>query len=107
MCVLIAGIFFAGLEMLGFATRASAADAKPANDPSRRFFEQYCYPCHAGVEPKGDFRVDTLSPDFADKANREKWLSIVEQLNAGTMPPQGKAHPAVDEAKALAAWIDG
>jgi cytochrome c5 len=110
MGVMIAGIIAGGrLGPIGTATRASPADAKPTDDPSQKFkfFEQYCQACHAGAEPKGDFRVDSLSQDFAHKENREKWLNVVEQLKSGTMPPKGKPRPAHDETKALIEWIDG
>jgi mono/diheme cytochrome c family protein len=104
LSVLIAGIVSAGL--IGSATRAYAADAKTTDDLSRRIFEQYCQTCHTGTKPKGDFRVDTLLPDFADKDIREKWLKVVEQLKKGAMPPEGKPRPAAEEAKALVDWID-
>ena len=91
MRVLIAAIVSGGLGLIGSPTWASAADARPADDPSRKFFEQYCQTCHTGTKPKGDFRVDTLAQDFADKVNREKWLNVVEQLQTGTMPPTRKA----------------
>src|SRR5262245_25491095 len=103
--VLIAGVVSGCLALVGPATRASA-DARPTEDPSRKFFEQYCQTCHSGAEPKGDFRVDALSPDFADKESREKWQAVVEQLKTGTMPPKGKPRPAADEAKVLIEWID-
>src|SRR5687767_7722119 len=77
MSVLIAGIVSCCLGLSGSATRASA-DAKPPADPSRKFFEQYCQTCHTGAKPKGDFRVDTLSQDFSNRENREKWLNVVE-----------------------------
>src|SRR5262245_44033056 len=85
LSVLIAGIVSGGLGLIGFATRAAADDAKPTDDTGRRLFEQYCHTCHTGAMPKGDFRVDTLSQDFADKDSREKWLKVVEQLKKGTM----------------------
>lgn len=107
MSVLFAGIVSGGLGLIGSATRAAAAEDRPTDDPSRKIFEQYCQACHSGAKPKGDFRVDTLSHDFADKENREKWLNIVEQLKAGTMPPKGKPRPPAQEAKALTDWIDG
>ena len=107
MSVLIAGMVTVGLGLIGSATRASAADAKPTDDLRRKFFEQYCQTCHTGAEPKGDFRFDSLSQDFADKENREKWLNVLEQLKTGTMPPKGKPRPAAHEAKALTDWIDG
>ena len=97
------------LGLIGAAAQASAADAKPTDDPSRNFFGQYCQNCHAGEKPKGDFRIDALSQDFADKNNREKWLNVVEQLKTGTMPPKatGKPRPSAEEAKVLTDWIDG
>lgn len=104
--LLIAGIVSV-LGLIGSATRASAEDAKPTDGPTRKFFEQYCQTCHSGEKPKGDFRVDSLSQDFSDKENREKWLAVIEQLKTGTMPPKGKPRPAADEAKTLTDWIEG
>jgi mono/diheme cytochrome c family protein len=104
--VVIAGLASCCLGQIVSPTRAPA-DTRPMGDPSRKFFEQYCQICHAGAKPKGDFRVDALSQDFADSENREKWLNVVEQIKTGTMPPKGKPHPAANEAKALTDWING
>lgn len=107
MRVLITAIVSGGLGLIGSPTWASAANDRPADNLSRKFFEQYCQTCHSGTKPKGDFRVDSLAQNFADKENREKWLNVVEQLKAGTMPPKGKARPAAKEIQALTDWIDG
>src|SRR5436190_6902290 len=107
LSLLIAGIV-SGLGLIGSATRTFAVeDAKPTDGPTRKFFEQYCQTCHSGEKPKGDFRVDSLAMDFADKENREKWLNVIEQLKTGTMPPKGKPRPTADEAKVLTDWIEG
>src|SRR5687768_16059030 len=83
--MLIVGVVASsGVGLIGTTTPASADDPKPTDDPSRRFFEQYCHACHAVEKPKGDFRVDSLSQDFADKTNRDKWLNVIEQLKTGT-----------------------
>ncbi len=105
MSVLIFGIVSCGLAMIGCPIRASATE--PTDDPSGKFFAQYCHGCHAGAEPKGDFHIDTLAQDFADKENRRQWLNVVQQLRAGTMPPTGKPRPAKDQTKDLTDWIDG
>src|SRR5438046_10532797 len=55
MSVLIAYIVSCCLGLTGSATRASEG-AKPTDDPSRKFFGQYCQACHTGAQPKGDFR---------------------------------------------------
>jgi mono/diheme cytochrome c family protein len=98
-----------GLTLIGSATPAFADNVttRTADDPSGRFFKQYCHACHDGAEPEGDFRVATLSPDFGDKENRAGWLRVVEQLTAGTMPPKGKPRPSAEERKTLTDWIDG
>ena len=39
----------------------------------------------SGNKPKGNFRLDSLSPDLGDKANREKWLTVLERVKSGEM----------------------
>jgi len=96
MCMIVAGLSSGG------ATRAIGADAKPAADPvAGPFFAQHCQACHSGKKPKGDFHLDNLTPDLGDKANREKWLTVLEQVKSGVMPPKEKPRPAAQEVKAL------
>ncbi|MCO6458666.1 MAG: DUF1592 domain-containing protein [Pirellulaceae bacterium] len=105
--MMVAAIVLGGLARCGLTARASAADATPADHLSRKFFAQYCHACHAGAEPKGDFQVDRLTPDFSDRESLAQWLNVAEQLKAGTMPPRGKPRPADHELQALTKWIDG
>ncbi len=99
------GIVACVLTFLGWAMPGSAA-AQRTKDPSRKIFEQYCHRCHARSKPEGDFRVDHLSLNFTNKANRRTWLRVVEQIKSGTMPPAGEARPDDDETKALVNWIE-
>src|SRR5262245_44697206 len=85
--LLIVGIACGSLAAIGTATEA-APDAKPSGDPAKQFFAEHCKGCHAGAKPKGDFRLESLTPDFADKDNRLRWLAVQKQLKAGTMPPK-------------------
>lgn len=71
----------------------------------RPFFEQHCVKCHSGEKPKGDWRIDELTPDFADKASRERWEGVLEKLEDGTMPPKAKPRPPAGEVQALTDWI--
>src|SRR5437667_11894058 len=107
MCVLIVGLVSGGLGAIGPATRTSGADAEPADDPARPFFARHCQSCHAGPKPKGDFRLDSLALDFNDKANRERWLAVLEQVKEGTMPPKEKPRPPAQEVQTLSDWISG
>ena len=87
------------------ATCASGADAKPDADPVRPFFAQHCQVCHEGTKPKGNFRLESLSHDFDDEANRGRWLTVLEQVKEGTMPPAEKPRPAAKDVETLAGWI--
>ena len=91
----------------GAVVGARADDLKPTKDPARQLFGQYCQNCHKGTKHKGDFQIGSLSDDFADKANRERWLTVREQLRAGKMPPEEKPQPPGDAVQAVLEWIGG
>src|SRR5204863_5221585 len=99
-CGLMAAIVFGSFTSLGAVARADEPDGKPA-DVYRQFFAQHCQACHAGDKPKGDFRVESLTQDFSNRANRKRWLAVLEQLQEGTMPPAAKPRPPAQENKAL------
>ncbi len=70
------------------------------------FFAKHCRSCHGGSEPKGEFSLAALKPDFDDQVNRERWLRIVEQLRGGSMPPKENPQPTADEIAAVIVAID-
>ena len=76
-------------------------------EQGRAFLAKHCLDCHGEKEPKGKFRADQLSADFADQAARERWLTVLKRVQGGEMPPKGRLRPAADEIDALAAWIGG
>jgi len=71
----------------------------------RAFFAQHCEKCHSGTEPKGDFDLKSLAPDFSDKKTRGHWLAVLDQLQSGDMPPEDKPRPPADDLKAVMEWI--
>src|SRR5262245_1643872 len=81
--------------LLGAWTPAqpSEPEAKSVSEPAKAFFAQHCQTCHSGTKPKGNFRIDSLSTDFGDRASREKWLTVLEQVKSGAMPPKDKPRP--------------
>ena len=82
-----------------------ADDVEPLVAPARQLFEQHCQECHGGTKHKGDFQIESLSGDFADKANRERWFAVFEQLKSGEMPPDEEPRPAAEEIQAVVDWI--
>jgi len=70
-------------------------------DASRSFLKQHCFECHGPKKQANNLRFDTLGNDLAKKAEAEVWQGILDQLNAGTMPPKGKPRPDAKEAASV------
>lgn len=85
---------------------APAAAAVAVADPASIFFARHCSECHSGPKPKGKFALESLTFDFADKTNRERWHSVAEQIDSGTMPPEGKPRPTAHELAVVKKWIE-
>jgi hypothetical protein len=81
------------------------AQTAATEDSSTAFFAKHCQACHGGLKPKGGFHLSRLSPDFNDKTNRERWLSVLEQLQTDAMPPKEKPRPSAKETRAVTDWI--
>lgn len=84
---------------------ASGGLTLAAEDPARALFSEHCEKCHSGQKPKGDFKLSSLTADFADRKNREQWLAVLEQLQSGEMPPEEKPRPAAKDLQAAVDWI--
>lgn len=76
-----------------------------SESPGKQFFTEHCDNCHAGVKAMGGFTVASLSDDFTDKQNLERWLNVLEQLKDGNMPPKEKPRPPVNDAQRVVDWI--
>lgn len=85
------------------ATLGSAAEV---DDPRKQFFTQHCANCHSGVDSKGDFAFANLRGDFTDKQNLASWMAVLEQLQAGAMPPAEEPRPSDQELQSVIEWIN-
>jgi hypothetical protein len=65
--------------------------------------ETHCIDCHGADKQKGDIRFDKLSDNPA--ADSALWLSVLEQLDAGEMPPEKKPRPPEEEVARVMNWI--
>lgn len=81
-----------------------ALQAKAA-DPVEPFFQTYCLRCHNAQKHEGEFRLDTLSRDFADQAVAQRWSEVVFRINAGEMPPKKEPQPRADELGRAVDWL--
>ncbi len=76
-----------------------------AEVPTKQLFTQHCEKCHSGVNAKGDFAVASLTDDFTDKQNLERWLTVLEQLKDDSMPPKDNPPPPVKDVQSMMNWI--
>jgi hypothetical protein len=94
-----------------FAGVASAADTtKPAGDFARSgvaFLQKYCHNCHGATKPKADLSLLKYTNDGAVLADRKKWLRVLEMVQDGDMPPEGKPRPTADETTAFLKVVNG
>ncbi len=90
-----------GLTLIGAAAVVASppaieqtADAKLFDDQFRPQLVRYCITCHSGDKPKGKFRLDRLTTDFADAGTRCA-LDRGDRANrGGRNASQGKAESA-------------
>jgi uncharacterized membrane protein/mono/diheme cytochrome c family protein len=67
--------------------------------------DQYCYSCHGADKQKGEIRLDDLNWDMINGPHAESWHTALDQINAGEMPPKGKAQPNDEERRLVVDWI--
>ena len=71
--------------LVALLTPASPALAAPPGDAEFDravipFFAAYCDKCHDAKVQKGEFRLDTLSRDFAAGPSTMKWMEVIERM---------------------------
>src|ERR1700687_2836649 len=74
------------------APRAGAADAI-IPEAHRSFLASYCIKCHNAEKHKGKLRLDDISFTIDSIEKADRWQKILNQLNAGEMPPDDSKQP--------------
>ena len=64
-----------------------------------------CFDCHGPKNTKGGLRFDELDPDMVNGTDAETWHDVLDQLNAGAMPPAKATQPTAEQRKILTGWI--
>jgi hypothetical protein len=84
----------------------TAATVVSANEPFETFLETHCIKCHGPKKEKGDLRIDQLSRDFKLGADTHHWAEVIENINAGDMPPEDEPQPSQEDIAAFIAKLD-
>ena len=61
------------------------------------FLTNHCVQCHGAKTQKADRRFDRLPTTIAKLDDLERYQEIVDQLNLGTMPPEGAKQPSPEQ----------
>ena len=87
--------------MFGACLPAISADADGdqvfVSKKMESFFESYCYNCHDSETEKGDFNLEDLTRGIANATDAAHWQDVLDQMNAGEMPPKKKKQPSKGE----------
>ncbi|MBK8001633.1 MAG: DUF1592 domain-containing protein [Verrucomicrobia bacterium] len=89
-------------------TAAELAGAVASYDSALKpFFAEHCVACHGEKKQKGNFRIDTLTRDFASPLGAAHWGDVMHRISSGEMPPEDEPKPKPDEAARVVEWIAG
>jgi hypothetical protein len=72
----------------------------------RPLLARYCFDCHGGAKPKGGLDLTGFSDEISILKERGLWGRLVEYLEVGEMPPEGKPRPTDAEVERLSQVID-
>ena len=86
--------------------RASAATTGYA-ETAKPFIAQHCLACHGAKLAKAGYRIDRLGTDFIAPSVAGQWKEVIDRINAGEMPPEGRTRPDAKQAAALVTWVNG
>ena len=95
------------LALVALLTTSAYAAEEPASfdQAVRPFLNENCFRCHGPEKQKGDFRLDTLSHDFANDSDAQRWAEVMFRLNNGEMPPKKEKQPRPDALGRVVGWI--
>ena len=74
-----------------------AQDAADVANVIVPFVEKHCVSCHGEKEPKGDLSLHRFKDDESILKDHTLWLTVVEKVRAGEMPPKRKPRPSPQE----------
>lgn len=87
---------FTAFGLSGFAwllcVAHGAVEAR-MDEKYRAFFQETCVECHNADKQKGNLRLDDISFALNTVENAERWQKILNQINAGEMPPEDAKQP--------------
>ena len=100
----------AGCGLAAWAFGGSGTAQKPASDAKSDYavkpiVQKYCLGCHSTKAKKGSLDLERFATLDDIRKDVKLWQGIIEQIEAGEMPPKDKPQPTAAEKKQLVAWV--
>lgn len=94
-------------DSLPTAAQEPKADAKPGDYATavQPLVQKYCLDCHSTKAKKGSLDLERFAAPADVRKDVKVWQGVVEQIEAGEMPPKDRPQPTAAEKKQLLAWI--
>jgi hypothetical protein len=83
-----------------------AAQAKRFTSEVQPLVAKYCLGCHSGANAKGDVALDKYRDAAAVGKDRDLWQNVLANVQAQTMPPEGRPRPTGEERQQITDWIE-
>lgn len=100
MRFLLALVAAATLFLSAHSFSAEAAAPPRTHVPRKSlepFLEQYCIQCHGANKQRGQVRFDTIDWTITNNDTAQRWQDVLDQLNAGEMPPDDEPQPSNEQ----------
>jgi len=75
-------------------------------DDIRPLLQKYCYECHGNGKKKGGVKLDGPGDIKSIMNGADDWLTVVDVINLGLMPPEKKPQPTAHEKLTIQQWVD-
>jgi mono/diheme cytochrome c family protein len=82
-----------------------AAAAEPDFTEVRGLVAGYCVRCHGDEKQKGGINLAHFTDEKSILRERKVWRRVVEQLDAGAMPPGKEKQPTDEQRRRAVAWV--
>lgn len=101
--------------LLSTAGLAAAFEEAPTEaEHLQAFVQKHCVQCHGPEKQEAELRLDTLTQNFqnpqaatqATAKTTEKWQAVIERLEQGDMPPEGRPRPGREDQRRVLKFIE-
>lgn len=106
LALLVAVLFGARFERATSA-QETKADPKPGDYATsiQPLLKRYCLNCHSAKTKKGSLDLERFATADDIRKDVKVWQAVIEQVEAGEMPPKEKPQFTAAEKKLLLAWV--